>query len=304
MWFRNLHFYQFVDPVAITEETLLEKLEPQRFQPCGRQAKEAVGWVSPLHRNQETLVYTANGCLLFCMRREQKVIPPSTVNEALEERIEQVELEQGRQVFRKERQQFKEDIMALLMPQAFTRATHIHGYIDTRNGFLVVNAGSHAIADTFISLLIDSLGVLGAVKLTATENPAQVMNRWLIDGLPEFFSPSGEYELKDPVDERIARFKNNESDFQVIQDLIADGFWVSKLGLQFQEQLKCTLHDDLQLKGVKFSEQLLNQNDEMEIEDAAAKFDADFVLMSETLAELYEAIVSLFVTAEEPGVNQ
>ncbi|NVJ48763.1 MAG: recombination-associated protein RdgC [Gammaproteobacteria bacterium] len=294
MWFRNIHFYQFTESCPINEQLLVEKLESFRFQPCARQAKESVGFVSPLHRKSDELVINANGCLLFCMRREQKVIPPSTINEALEERVEALEHEQARKVFRKERQQLKEDILARLLPQAFTRSAHILGYIDPKNGYMAVNAGSHAIADTFISLLIDAVGVLGAVKFDATENPAKIMNQWLVEGFPQGFEPTGEYELKDPADERVARFKNNESDSGILTDLVADGFWVSKLGMQFKDIAKFNLHDDMQVKSLKFSDELVNQNDELNIEDAATKFNADFVLMTEGIWAIYQALSEQF----------
>lgn len=294
MWFRNFQLYRFVEDFSLSEQELTDKLSEFRFQPCGRQSKETVGWISPIHRSEDELVYAANGCFLFCMRKEQKVIPPSMVNEALEERVAEIELEQGRKVFRKEKQQFKEDILAMLLPKAFTRATHTHGYIDTRNGFMVVNAGSIALADTFISLLVDSLGVLGAMKVDAEQNPAQTMNNWLIDDLPEGWAFSGDYELKDPADERVARFKDNESENQVIIDLIEDGYWASKIGVHYKELLKCSISDDLQIKSVKFGDELLNQNDEMEIEDYRAKFDADFVLMTQTIAEFYKDFCEVF----------
>jgi recombination associated protein RdgC len=180
------------------------------------------------------------------------------------------------------------------MPQAFTRASHTHAYIDTRNGFMAVNAGSIAQADTFISLLVDSLGVLGAVKLDAEQNPAVTMNRWLIEGLPEGWLLTGEYELKDPQDERVARFKDNEAENQVIGDLLEDGYWVSKLGVDFRAHLRCVIHDDLQIKSIKFNDELLKENDEIDLEDKKAKFDADFVLMTQTIAEFYHSLAQEF----------
>jgi recombination associated protein RdgC len=299
MWFKNLQLYRFVDDISFNEQSLAEKLTEFRFAPCGRQSKESVGWISPIHRSRDDLVYAANGCLLICMRREQKVIPPSMINEALEERVSEIELEQGRKVFRKEKQQFKEDILARLMPQAFTRASHTHAYIDTRNRFMVVNAGSVAQADTFISLLVDSLGVLGAVKLDAEQNPAVTMNRWLVEGLPEGWLLTGDYELKDPQDERVARFKDNEAENQVIGDLLDDGYWVSKLGIDFQQRLRCVIHDDLQIKGVKFSDELLKENDEIDLEDQSARFDADFVLMTQTIAEFYQELTQAFQVPQD-----
>lgn len=285
LWFKNFQFYRFVESISFDENTLAEALDEQRFTPCSSQAQQSFGWVSPLHRNANELVYAANGCLLFCMRSEQKVIPPSLLKETLEERVVEIEQAQGRSVFRKERQQLKEDILSLLLPKALTRANHTLGYIDTRNGFMVVNASSPATADAFIELLIESVKVLGAAKLTSEQNPSAVFNRWLTEALPEGWQYTGDYELKDPVDQRVARFKDNEAENPVLDALLADGYWVSKLGVNFQDRLKCALQDDLQIKSVKFSDELLKENESINTEDDMAKWDADFVLMSRTIAD-------------------
>ncbi|NVJ60507.1 MAG: recombination-associated protein RdgC [Gammaproteobacteria bacterium] len=298
MWFKNIHLYRFNESIPFDQIELEEKLKEQKFQPCARQSKESMGWISPLSRDGDDLVYEANKCFLFAMRREQKVIPPSMVNELLEERIAEIEMEQGRKVFRKERQQFKEDILALLLPKAFTRSTHTHAYFDTQANILAVNAASSALADTFISLLIESLGTLGAVKLDSEPSPSLTMNGWLTEQLPENLELTGEYELKDPQDERTARFKDTESSNDIIVDLIADGFWTTKLGVQFEDIFKCNITDKLQIKSIKYTEQLLNQNDELDLEDATAKFDADFVLMSSSIRAFYQQLKVWFPMPE------
>ncbi|MCO7223134.1 recombination-associated protein RdgC [Pleionea sp. CnH1-48] len=294
LWFRNLHIYRFVDGFSLSQEALEEKLANHRFQSCARQAKESIGWISPLHRHFDELTYEAHGCLLLCMRKEEKVIPASAVNEALEERVAEVEEQQGRQVFKKEKQQLKEDILALMLPKAFTRATHCFAYIDTKNGFLIVNAGSNSLADTFISLLIESVGQLGAAKIAGDENPATIMNLWLKDELPEGWSLTGEYELKDPADERVARFRDNEAENLVIGDLLDDGYWVNKLGIQYQDELKAVIQHDLQIKSVKFDDELVKENEDIDSEDKMARWDADFVLMTRTLAGFVEALLAEF----------
>ncbi len=75
MWFRNLHLYRLTTTFELSPEELSEKLAEKRFAPCGRQAEESLGWVSPIHRSRDYLVHSAGGCTLICMRREQKVIP-------------------------------------------------------------------------------------------------------------------------------------------------------------------------------------------------------------------------------------
>lgn len=285
MWFRNCHIYQLNQDFNETSESLTEKLELKRFNPVNRQDSESLGWISPLNRHLEALVHTANGCHLLCLRKEQKVIPASMVKETLEERVKTIEDNEGRKVYGKERTALKDDILSLLKPKALTKSSHVFGYLDPRNQLLVVNAGSNANADAFIQLLIDSLGSLGAVKLMGEENPSQIMNQWLLNGLPAGWSLNGQYELKDPQDERVAKFKDNEANNSLITDLIEDGYWVQKLGIQYQDAFSAIIQSDLQIKSIKYSDELVAENDDVDTSEQYARLDADFVLMSQTLAE-------------------
>ncbi|TQV72994.1 recombination-associated protein RdgC [Aliikangiella marina] len=294
MWFKNIHLYRLTKPFEYSPESLAEKLDEKRFQPCGRQSEESVGWVSPIHRSRDYLVHAAGGCILFCMRREQKVIPASAVKEALEERVAIIEEDTGRKVYSKEKQSLKEDILSQMMPQAFVRSTHIWAYIDTKNDYLVINAASDKIADLVFELLVETIGSFGSVKLIGDENPAGVLNHWVTDGLPEGWEFTGDYELKDLLDERVAKFKDNEAENVVLGDLLEDGYSVNKLGFRYKGHFKGILQPDLTVKSMKFTDELLAENDDVDGEDELVKFDADFALMTSTLATFIAEIIDLF----------
>ncbi|MGX5201070.1 recombination-associated protein RdgC [Aliikangiella sp. IMCC44632] len=293
MWFRNLYLYRLTTPFELSPEVLSERLAEKRFAPCARQAEESVGWVSPIHRSREYLVHAAAGCILICMRREQKVIPASAVKEELEERVHTIQEEFGRKVYSKEKQSLKEDILSKMLPQAFVRSSHITAYIDTKRGYLVLNAGSDTIADTFLELLVETIGSIGAVRLVSEENPAIILNGWLENGMPEGWELSGEYEFKDPKDERVAKFKDNESENNVIGDLLEDGYWVNKLGFRYKGQFKGIITPDLQIKSVKFMDELLAENEDVDGEDELVRFDADFALMTRSLGDFAQDLIEL-----------
>lgn len=285
MWFKNCHIYLLNDETSEISDSLAEKLESHRFSEVGRQESERVGWISPLNRTLEQLVHTANGCHLLCLRKEQKVIPASMIKERLEDRISAIEGTEGRKVYGKEKTALKDDILSLLKPKALTKSSHTFGYFDFKNNLLVVNAGSNAVADTFVQLLIDSLGSLGAVKIIGEENPSAIMNQWLLNGLPTGWELTGQYELKDPQDERVAKFKDNEANNSLITDLIEDGYWVQKLGIRYQDYFSAMIQHDLQIKSIKYFDELVAENDDVDTSEQYARFDADFVLMTQTLAE-------------------
>lgn len=296
MWFKNCHIYHLSEKFEHSAEELAELLETKRFVNVGRQESEALGWISPLNRSLEHLVHSANGCILLCMRKEQKVIPASMVKETLEERVAEIEGHEGRKVYGKEKTALKDDILSLLKPKALTKSSHVFGYIDPRNDLLVVNAGSHSVADGFIQLLMDSLGSLSAVKMMGEENPSTIMNRWLIEEMPEDWQLTGQFELKDPQDDRVAKFKEvvQDADNKLIIELLEDGYWIQKLGIRYKEQFSAIIQHDLQVKSIKFDDELLKENDDVDDRDQYARLDADLVLMSQTLAEFIADFIKLF----------
>ncbi|MET1255078.1 recombination-associated protein RdgC [Aliikangiella maris] len=298
MWFRNLHLYRLSKSFELSADELAEKLDDKRFQPCGRQAEESVGWISPIHRERDYLIHAGGGAVLICMRREQKVIPASAVKEAVEEKVKAVGESMGRKVYSKEKQSIKEDIISQMLPKAFVRSTHIWAYIDIKRNYLVLNAGSASVADKFFELLVETIGSFGAIKLVSEENPALILNHWLEEGLPDGWELTGDYELKDPQDERVAKFKDNESENGVLGDLLADGYWVNKLGIRYKGLLKAVIQPDLQIKNIKFMDELLAENDHVDGEDEMVKFDADFVLMTQTLGEFIGEIIHLFKVSD------
>jgi len=294
MWFKNLHIYQLSKPLNLSTEELADKLDDFRFKSCGKMADKSIGWVSPIHRQRDYLIHAASGCVLFCMRKEQKMLPASAVKEALEEKVFALEEEFSRKVYRKEKQSIKDDIVASMLPNVFPRSTHIHAYFDTKNNRLFINASSAAQVDEFYELLTNTIGAFGAIQLVAEENPASVMSQWIKDHPPENWQLSGEYLLKDPKDERVARFKDNDSENHFVNELIEDGYVLQKLGIRYKSYLTALIQDELQIKGIKFDEQIIKENEELNGEDPLLRFDADFALMTDTLKDFTDDLISIF----------
>ncbi len=294
MWFKNCHIYQIPDTFELSADELAEKLEAQRFKPCAKMVDKSIGWVSPIHRSKDYLIHAAAGCILFCMRKEQKVIPASAIKEALEEKITTMQDELGRKVYSKEKQTIKEDIVSMMLPKAFPRSSHIKAYIDTKNRWLIIDATSPTQVDEFYELLLRSIGSFGAMQFIAEENPASIMHQWIFHGTPQDWTLSGEYLLKEPKDERVARFKDSNGENHYVADLLKDGYLINRLGIHFKNLLQATMQEDLQIKGIKFNHELLKENDELDSEDELVKFDADFALMTTALADFISSIRDIF----------
>lgn len=293
MWFKNCSIYD-LKSFELDSDALAEKLEDKRFRPVGRQESEVLGWVSPLNRQLESLVHTANGCHLLCLRKEQKVIPASMLREAIEDKVATIQDVEGRKVYGKERGAIKDDLLSVLKPKALTKSVHTFGYLDPRHELLVVNAASKNTADAFIQLLIDSLGSLGATALCGEQHPATIMNQWLLDDMPAAWSLAGNYQLIDPQDNRQASFKNDDTTSDFIAELIEDGFWIKKLGIDYQGLFSAMIQDDLTISSIRFHDELIAENDDVDESEQYARFDADFVLMTQTLAGFIAEMKTIF----------
>ncbi|MCB1868810.1 MAG: recombination-associated protein RdgC, partial [Gammaproteobacteria bacterium] len=121
-------------------------------------------------------------CTMICMRREEKVLPAAVVNQQLDRRVRDLEESQGRKVRRREKGEIKDEILLDLLPKAFTKTVLTYAYIDSRNGWLVVDAASSKRAEELISLLRETLGSLPLRPLEVNSSPVQVMTNWLQGG--------------------------------------------------------------------------------------------------------------------------
>lgn len=296
MWFKNLLIYRFSSPFTLDLETLEAQLEEQAFVPCGKRDTSKYGWVSPMGEHSELLSHTANGKTLLCTRREEKIIPASVIRERVEEKAAEIEAREDRKVFRKEKDSIKEEVMFDCLPQAFTRSSKTYAYIDPKNGWFIVDASSAKKAEDLCSLLRDSLGSLPVVPAQTSESPSVIMTSWLRgEDAPAKLDILDECEMREPgEDGSIIRCKRQDLFGDEVGSHLDNGKLVHKLAVDWDEQLKLLLNDDLSVKRLKFCEALLTEAEDAGSEDPAAKLDADFALMSATLTDFLPQLLNYF----------
>lgn len=179
MWFKNLYFFTFTRTFNLKSDELEKQLSENTFTPCGSTELSHFGWVNALGKHGSTISHVANNNILLCARKEEKILPAGVIKDQLDEKITLLETENSRSATKKEKEQFKEDIVFELLPRAFSRYTDTHGYISPEQNIIVINASSHGKAEDFLALLRKSLGSLPVTSFSPAVPVDETMTDWL-----------------------------------------------------------------------------------------------------------------------------
>ena len=301
MWFKNLYLYRFTEPFSLTAEDLAEKLEALRFRPCGPHEESSAGWAARLNSGDFPLVHAANGYLMVSIKKQQRVLPSTVVNEILQEKIAEEEEQAGRKLGKKERSRLKDELIFSLLPKAFTFSKRIHAYIDPKGGWLVVDSASAGKAEDVLFLLRKALGSLPVTAVKTVNDPAATMTQWLSSQhTPGDMTVEDECELHSQGEEGgIIRCKRHDLSLPEIQNHLNSGKEVSKLALNWSDRLAFVLDKNFSIKRLRFLDLIQDRLQETEIEDEAARFDAEFAIMTAELARFLPRLLELFGGEEQ-----
>ncbi|WP_111496538.1 MULTISPECIES: recombination-associated protein RdgC [Marinobacter] len=294
MLFRNARIYRFTKPFDVALDELERQLEADAFKPCGPQESFRQGWVPPLGRHGQQLVHSANGYHLIALRKEERVLPAAVIKEAVTERVEMIEAEQMRKVPRKEKDEIKEQLTQELLPRAFTKSKRTFAYLAPKDGFMVVDAGSDKQAEEIATTLRKAIGSLPVRPPALEQAPTFTFSGWLSEtvDLAPAFELGNECELKDTGEEGgVVRCKGLDLLGDEIRNHLNAGMQVTKLSLSWEDNISFVLDEELTLRRLKFGEDFQEKLDDIDADDAVAKFDASFSLMTLELARLFPAML-------------
>ena len=297
MWFKNLTVYRLTQEIEFATHTLQAALASKPARPCGSQELVTYGFIAPLGNGEDApLVHQSGNFFLISARKEERILPASVVNEAVKEKVEEIENSQQRKVYKKERDQIKDETIQAMLPKAFIRRGVITAAIAPKLGLIIVNNASAKRAEDLLSTLREVMGSLPVRPVSVRIAPSATLTDWLKTGeASEGYYVLDESELHDTAEDGgSVRCKRQDLTSDEIKNHLATGKVVTKLSLAWQDKLSFVLDDKLVIRRLKFEELLQEQASQDGGEDALAQADATFVLMMMTFAEflpsLYEAL--------------
>ncbi len=303
MWFRNLLVYRLTQPVSFNEETLIKALETKLAKPCTFQELSTYGFIAPFGKSEDaSLTHASQNFYLIAARKEERILPASVVKEALQDKVDIIEARDARKVYKKEKDQLKDEVIQDLLPRAFSRKKVTYAAIAPALGLIFVDTTSTAKAEELLSTLREALGSLPLRPISVKIAPSATLTDWVKNQkASNGFHVLEDCELRDTFEEGgIIRCKRQDLSSDEIQTHLKSGKVITQLALMWQDKLSFVLDDKLAIKRIKFEDLLLDEADKEGGDDEASQFDATFLLMMMTFSEFLPSLLEALGGEEQP----
>jgi recombination associated protein RdgC len=303
MFFTNLLLYRITQAVDLSADTLEAALANTPARACANQELTTYGFTAPFGKGEDApLVHVSGDFLLVSARKEERILPGSVVRDAVKEKVEEIEADQMRKVYKKERDQIKDEIIQAFLPRAFVRRSSTFAAIAPTLGLIIVNSSSAKRAEDLLSTLREVMGSLPVRPVTVKMSPTASLTDWVrTQKAADDFYVLDECELRDThEDGGIVRCKRQDMTGEEVQLHVSTGKIVTQLSMAWQDKLSFVLDDKMVIKRLKFEDLLKDQAENDGGDDALGQLDASFTLMMLTFADFIPALIEALGGEELP----
>ncbi|HFC29678.1 MAG TPA: recombination-associated protein RdgC, partial [Oceanospirillales bacterium] len=289
MYFKNARIFRLPEDLKLDSEKFSEQLIEDKLKPCGPQDLASQGWLSPFNMLREVFCWQSGQAQLIELGIEEKILPPSVVKTKLDEKVSTIKSETGNKPGRKQQTDMKQELLFELLPQAFTKLKRMGAYIDNDLNLLVVDSATQNAAENLVSQLRQTLGSFKAEAFGESSDMAMIMTKWITDGQATGGFEFGSSLVLQTFDEAksVIRAKNVNFLTDEMQRHIENGYLVTEIGLVFNDRIELKLTHDFAVKGIKFTDIVLDDLSHESIESEEQLLDSRFTLMHLEFKEMY-----------------
>ncbi len=304
MFFKNLLLYRLTQPLQWDIAALEQALASKPAREPASQELTTYGFVPPLGKKSDVLAVQAAGCILIATQKVERILPGGVVREAVAEKVDEIESEQLRKVYKKERDQIKDEVIQAFLPRAFVRRRTFQALLDPQAGLIYVNTASSRDAEDLLSTLREVTGSLPVRPVTVKIAPSATLTDWLKQQkAPQDFYVLDRCELSDThEDGGTVRCDRQDLSSDEIQLHLGTGKVVTQLALAWQDKLSFVINDRLVIRGLRFEELLNDQAAEAAGDDAdnASYMMASLTILAPTLRDFVQGLLQALGGEEVP----
>lgn len=292
MFFKNIIAYQITGDFNPLE--LNEKLSSKPATACHATQLSTYGFINPT-KHSEDFAYQCNGSFLICAQEEAKQLPSSVIKDEVQKKVDQIELNEARKVYKKERDQLKDEVILDMMPRAFIKTTRVYALVMPEANLILVNTASASKAEEILSAMREAIGSLPARPVSVNDNPSVIMTSFVRGDLDEMygFTIGSHAELKDSCEQGATiHAKNEDLESEEIQGHLSTGKVVTSLQLHYQDMASFTINEKMVIKQLKIDD-IVTEKEDDDL-DAAGIFESELAIAVGFYAKFIDNLVSEF----------
>lgn len=270
-------------------------MDKQVFRGLGATQKQSHGWVPPRGPNEKIIESVDNQWILR-LKTEKKAVPGPALRKEVERLAAVIEKETGRKPGRKERKELKDQAELNLLPNAFSREAFVNVWINRKDNYIVVGAGSLGACDNVITLLVDLFSnVKAPIALTAAQtdkSPQSCMAQWLLTKeAPGGFTVDRDLELRAADESKAAvRYSRHSLDNDEVVAHIKQGMMPTQLAMTYDDRVSFVLCDNLTVKKIALLEVALkDMGDDADLKD----FDTQVAIYTGEMMHLIPDVIDM-----------
>lgn len=230
--------------------------------------------------------------LVVCAEQQYRQLPGAVVRREVREQIDKIEFEQQRKVYKKERDQLKDEAVTRLLPQAFVMARRTYALIDTQADLIWVQASSAKAAEDLLSTLRECLGSLPVRPYMVKVAPSATFTDWVRNqhcGLGFHLLDSALFEDTHEDGGKVGMIRQDLTG-EAARQVVAEGKIVTKVAAAWEDKVAFVVNDKVQFVKLRFEDLLQDQAAVDGGDDAGLQMQASALLLGRTLRDLLVAL--------------